>query len=606
MIIPMPSLGSFPATNAAMPAAPALLLRRQATALGHAGQHAEAAEVWRSVLYASPDDADAAHELGLALTALGRHADALGSFERALTYAPASHASKLALGRALLALGRHADARLSFEDMLVRAPDDVEALVGQATSLRHLGRHDAALMAAERAAGLEPGHADAMLERARALTELKRPDEALAVLEELCAQHKDHLDAAQLLGRRHLEAQRPQEAVELFRQVVAGRPDDAFAWQELACALRAKNAFGEALDAFRRALAIKPAFAAAYANMSMVLADLGRIDEAIQSVDRALSIEPDSRNTRFLKGCIHLTRGEFGPGWEGYEHRFSKDGLRGSREDVHAAPWLGEPLAGRSILVLGEQANGDYIQFSSHLPRLVALGAKVSLFVPKRLKRLFTRVSAHVEVIDALTPALRFDYQCHLMSLPHRFHLMGEPVPTAPWLSAEPDLQARWRARIGGEGFRVGVAWQGSNNDARSFSPFNLAPLAGIPGVRLVSLHTDATTPAPTGLPAGFSIETLGADFDSGDDGFIDAAAAIENVDLVISCDTSIAHLAGALGRPVWVALRATPEWRWQRDVSTSIWYPSMRLFRQGSPGEWDGVFHAVATELRSLASGPR
>ena len=598
MIISMPTLGM--ATDGT--ATTLALRRREALGLSQAGRHEDAVEAWRAVLHASPDDADAAHALGSALVALGRHADALGSFERALQYAPAAEASKMALARALLALGRHTDARVNFEDILAARPEDIDALSGQAACLRLAGKPDMALAVAERGTALAPDHPLVLLERARALADLKRDDEATAALEDICHRYKDQLEAAQLLARRFVEATRPAPAIDLLRRVVDARPDDANAWQELACALRSNGQLGEALDAFRRALVLKPTFAAAHANMAMALADLGRLDEAVLSIDRALSIEPDSRSVRFTKGCIHLTRGEFGPGWAGYEHRFTKDNQKGAREDLIAAPWLGEPLAGRSILVLGEQANGDYIQFSSHLPRLVALGAKVQFFTPSRLKRLFAGLAGEIEIITGLTAGMRFDHQCHLMSLPERFQRMGEPIPTAPWLSAEPGLVEKWRTRIGPEGFRVGIAWRGSNNDARSFGEDQFAPLAAIPGVRLISLHTEAAIGDLPPLPNGHRIETLGEDFDSGDDGFVDAAAAIECLDLVISCDTSIAHLAGALGRPVWTALRAAPEWRWQRETPTSVWYPSMRLFRQSSPTYWHDAFGAMEGELRQLA----
>lgn len=599
MIIQMPPLGPASSQAAVAPLARSLVLRRDAVALSRSGQLEAAERAWHDVLHAASDDAEAAHELGEVLAALGRHGDAVASFERALHYAPETRRSKLALGRAVLASGRAADARHIFEDMLVRDPADAEALTGQAASLRALGRPDAALGVADRALALAPQSAETGFEKARILADLKRPDEAIDLLEAICLLQGDHLDAAQLLARLHQEANNHERATELFRKVVATRPDNADAWQSLACALRSIGAWGEAVDAFRRAVTLKPVFAVAYANMALVLADLDRLDEAVQSIDRALSIEPDSRNSRFIKGCIHLSRGEFGPGWEGYEHRFSKDGQKGMREDMHAAPWCGEPLAGRSILVLGEQANGDYFQFTRYLPALVAMGARVSFFVPGRLKRLFSGLNAEVDVIDGLHGGLRFDYQCHLMSLPHRFDLLGQAIPTEPWLRAEPELQETWRGRIGSHGFRVGVAWQGSNNDTRSFSARHLQGLATVPGVRLISLHR----PDMAELPSGLAIETLGADFDAGEAGFVDAAAAMIAMDLVVSCDTSLAHLAGALGKATWVALNVAPEWRWQRGTSRTPWYPRARLFRQKSPQDWDQVFETIASDLAQLAA---
>lgn len=594
MIIPMPPLGPASDRAAVAPLARSLVLRREAIALSRSGQFEAAERAWRDVLHGASDDAEAAHELGEVLAALGRHGDAAASFERALHYAPEARRSKLALGRAVLASGRPADARHVFEDMLVRDPQDTEALTSQAASLRALGRQEAALDVADRALRLTPQSVEAGLEKARSLADLKRPGEAIDLLEALHTQHGDHLEATLLLARLHQEAKNHGRAAELFRKVVAAKPGDADTWQTLACALRSIGAWGESVEAFRRAVTLKPVFAVAYANMALVLADLGRLDEAVQSIDRALSIEPDSRNSRFIKGCIHLSRGEFTPGWEGYEHRFSKDGQKGMREDVHAAPWCGEPLAGRSILVLGEQANGDYFQFTRYLPALAAMGARVSFFVPGRLKRLFSGLSAEVELLDGLHGSLRFDYQCHLMSLPHRFHLLGQAVPTEPWLHAEPELRETWRGRIGPNGFKVGVAWQGSNNDARSFSAHHLQALAAVPGVRLIGLHQQDAAK----LPPDLAVETLGEGFDSGDDGFIDAAAAIAAMDLIVSCDTSLAHLAGALGQPTWIALNIAPEWRWQRGTSQTPWYPRARLFRQRTYQDWDQVFRDMAQGL--------
>jgi len=586
--------------------APALRLRQEAALLSSAGEHEQAVDAWRAALNANPGDARTAYELGLSLVASGRHGEAVAAFERALLHEPDGRASKLALAYAFANSGRAAEARNSFDDLLIRKPDDAEALAGKAASLRHLGQHEAALMLAERAAGIDPGNAEALLEQGRALLELKRLPEAIPVLEALSRQHPEHNEAAQHLARAYQQDKRFLEAAELFRKVAAARPNDPFVWHDLANALQGAKASPEALDAFRRALALKPGFAAAYANMALALADLDRLDEAMHAVDLALSIEPDSHTVLFLRANLLLMRGEYREGWKAYEDRFFRDGPRGLREDIHAAPWHGEPIEGRSILVLGEQANGDYIQFSTWVKALTDRGAKVAFFVPARLARLLSTLPGDVRVIEGLDSSMRFDFQCHLMSLPHRLGLLGvHDVPTEPWLHAEPELVAHWRSRIGPDGFRVGVAWQGSNNDARSFNPLHLAPLARIPGVRLISLHTEKAVPAAS-FPPGFAIESLGAEFDDGADGFIDTAAAITALDLVISCDTAIPHLAGALGKPAWIALNNAPEWRWRRGVDRAVWYPKARLFRQATRMDWDGVFRRISEELAGLVAARR
>lgn len=599
MIIPMPHLEisrRSPGAPAIAAVEPIVRLWREAKALSLEGKHAEAVKAWRTVVAAMPRDPEAACELGRALAAGGQHGEAIESFERALRQAPGDVQIKLALGRALLSAGRTGDARRTFENVLADHSDNADALVGRAACLRQEGDAAAALTMAERAHTCAPDHTEAALEMARALADLKREDEAIGVLQKLCIREPDHVEAAQALGRHLQAAKRFNEAADHLRRVVDKRPDDAFAWQDLACALRGAYRYEEGLQAFRRALALKPAFPVAFSNQAMLLNDLGRSAEAVHSIDQALAMEPDSKSARFVKGCIHLTRGEFGPGWDGYEFRFSKDNNKGAREDVRAAPWCGEPLAGRSILVLGEQASGDYIQFASNLSVLVQLGAKVSLFVPRRLKRLLSSIPG-IEVRDNLNSD-PYDFQIHLMSLPHRLLRLGYGVQTSPWLRAEPELVDKWRQRIGTEGFRIGVVWRGSNNDYRSYGAAQLAVLGAMPGVRLISLHMDDTR--PEGLPPGMVIEQLGTDYDAGDDGFVDTAAVMASLDLVVSCDTSLAHLAGALGRPLWVVLAHAPEWRWQRHTSDSVWYPTARLFRQPTPNDWDSVFSEVAEALRT------
>jgi hypothetical protein len=263
--------------------------------------------------------------------------------------------------------------------------------------------------------------------------------------------------------------------------------------------------------------------------------------------------------------------------------------------------WRGEKLEGRTLLIHAEQGLGDTIQFCRYP---FPTDGKVVFEAQPRIARLMgTRPDATiVRVGDPLPP---FDLTCPLMALPAIHATTEATIPAnVPYLSAEPDAVARWRERVGDQGFRVGIAWQGNparREDAgRSIRLEHFLPLTSLPGVRLISLQKDVGAEQ---LAQGMAVESLGADFDSGPDGFIDTAAAMMNLDLVISSDTAIPHLAGALGRPVWVALRAVPDWRFMLERTDSPWYPTMRLFRQRHRDEWRPVFAAIKDALAALIS---
>jgi len=258
------------------------------------------------------------------------------------------------------------------------------------------------------------------------------------------------------------------------------------------------------------------------------------------------------------------------------------------------------------MLVFAEQGLGDVIQFARYLPRLVRLGASVTFLCSSKLMRLLQSLNTQIEFISSIGAGEAFDFQCALMSLPLAFGDDLESIPNQiPYLKAESELIERWNRRVGHAEFRIGVAWQGKPNASidrgRSFPLSAIAPLARVPGVRLFSLQKNDGLDQLQHLPAELKVENLGNDFDSGSDAFIDTAAVMSSLDLVVSSDTSVAHLAGALGCRTWVALKYVPDWRWLLDRDDSPWYPTMRLFRQKVAGDWNPVFSTIEKELRSL-----
>lgn len=594
-----------------------LTLRQSALAKRRAGKFAEASALWRSLLEIDADDAAAARELGLDLLAAGETKESAESLARSLRYDGEFTATKLALGEALLRLGRPDEAKPLFEAAERRHPGSGEAALGLAKALNGLGSHELAVLAASRACKAMPDSADAIYEHGAALRGLKKTEPAIAAMNAALDIDPAHLQAGYALSALLGEEKRAFEGIGRLACLAKAHPENAGVWLMLGAAHQNAGEFAAALEAFDRSLAIEPTSAGSLVNKGLALFGLNRTEEGIGCCKLALEIEPDSVAAQFNMGCMNLSLGRMLDGFEGYEFRFSMnkeaDFRRSGRKEVKAPVWKGEDLRGKSILVLGEQANGDYIHFARYARALTGLGATVAFFVPGRLKALLTTLGPDIEIISEIDFSRQYDFQVYLMSLGLHFERIGLPIPAQPYLKAEPERVARWAERIGDQGLRVAVAWHGARyggrESERAFPLAALQPVANLPGVRLISLQKgEGSEQIET---AGFPVETLGDDFDSGPDGFVDTLAVMACVDLVICCDTSIAHLAGALGRPVWIALNEAPEWRWMRGVAESYWYPTARLFRKGSQGGWAPVLAQMAIALnagelaRGASAGP-
>lgn len=600
MLIAIPS-SSTPASQPPASDPLQLDLRGEAWDFGKQGRWEMAVEIWKRILDNRYDDGDAANELGQAYAALGKHSEAVEAFERALQFRAEPTATRLNLGAALIKAGRPEEARIVFGDILAKSPDHADALTGLASALRGLKKYESALTTASHAVERTPKHIGALVEKGEALAALKRVDEAIVTLRGAVDLDPAGLAAGISLAKLLREKERGDEASIILRSLdrsSGGKPE---VLAELGASLSSTRDYAEAISVYRRLIALQPASPAHYLNYSSALSGLDRFDEAIAAIRQTLAIEPHSTGAHFNLAFIHLTLANFDEGWPGYEYRFA--GGKAVLPEVLAAPWCGEDLRGKSILVIGEQGNGDHLQFIRYLRPLVEMGADVHFCGHPRLLRILSSIGLPVTYAHKTEPEARYDYQCYLASLPGRFHKLGQAIPSAPYLRAEPDRVELWRKRIGDEGLRIGIAWQGfsytGRQALRSFQLDQARALAEVKGVRLISLQVGKGSEQLDTLPPGMVVETLGADFDIGDDGFIDAAAVMECCDLIVTCDTSLAHLAGALGRPVWIALNESPEWRWQRHRDDTPWYGTARLFRQQTRGDWDGVFRRMADALR-------
>ena len=573
------------------------------------GRPQEAINAAMAAAQAAPADPENAQFLAACYNALQQDEPALALLDRVLSARP-RFAEALAL-RALIRTrrGDAAGAIRDAEQALDIKPflPHVWGLLGML--LHGSGDRGGAIAALREAHQLDPANAGYMINLGEYLRQDGDTAEAIPLLEQGAERAPGNAVAWANLGTALQQAGQRDAARAAYRRALEISPGLAVVANNLGGLARDDADWDDALAHFDRALAANPDFAAARANRATALMNLGRLDEAETELTEALVRQPDLAEAHWTQGVLALMRGDFTRGWAGYERRWEMERISTPRRRFDQPLWQGhEPVEGRSILVQWEQGLGDTIQFSRYVPLLAARGARV-LFAPQpKLRRLFGGMPGGQQLVELGQPDLISDCHVPLLSLPRAMGTRVETVPAdIPYLAPDPDVADRWRQRIGGEGFRIGLCWSGSARSGGATRFFPLAALEGIaaiPGVRLISLQVGEGLDQLAMLPAPMQVETLGGDFDAGPDAFVDSAAAIAACDLVISGDTALAHLAGALGARTWVALRDIPDWRWMLGRSDSPWYPTMRLFRQPHRGDWTSVFATMETELRSLMQG--
>jgi tetratricopeptide (TPR) repeat protein len=578
-----------------------------ASAQQERGDNAAAVAVYDRVVALMPEFADAFNNRGNALRALKRREDALASFDRAIALKPDFLVAFYNRGNVLNDLGHYADALAAFDRALTLKPDFVEALHNRGAVLMELRRYDEALASFDRCLALRPDFVEAQASRAAILNSLRRHDEALAAADLALVARPDYSEALNARGNalRHLD--QVEGAIAAYDRAIVLNPSYAEAHSNRGNALRDLGRFDEALASYDAAIAARPDFAEGHDNRGVVLEDMQRYDDALASYDRALALNPDYAEAHANKSVVKLRLGDFAAGWPLYEWRWQSRNFAMPREDYRQPLWQGEAFKpGQTILLHAEQGLGDTLQFCRYAPMVAARGAKVVLEVPRILARLIGTLPGGATIITHADPKPVTDFHCPLLSLPGIFGTLADTVPAnTPYLAAEPDRIVTWRDRVPSGDFRIGIHWQGNPNGkvdrGRSAPLAEFAPLARIAGVRLVSLQKYHGLDQLDSLPLGMEVATLGDDFDAGPDAFLDSAAALMNLDLLVSTDTAIVHLAGALNRPVWVPLQKAAHWIWALDRGDSPWYPSMRLFRQSVPGQWRDVFERIASEITRL-----
>jgi tetratricopeptide (TPR) repeat protein len=499
-------------------------------------------------------------------------------------------------GERLHAAGRLVEAEQIYRQILAAAPGHAETLHALGALALQAGQPEAAVELTDQAIARKPSAALYHVTRANALLAQGRYDAAIEACRLALRYKRNSAEALQTLGHALSDAGNMEEALAAYQNAMRLQPNLPDLRNNIGATLRHIGRLEAAEGCLRDAQRAAPGDTLVMTNLSSVLKELGQAGEAELWLREALRQQPNAPAPRYNLALLLLLTGRFAEGWEAWEVRFAAGAV--PRRSFAQPVWDGAPLRGRTLLVYSEQGLGDTIQFCRYVP---LLPARVVFEVQPRMKRLLRTLPGSADIIAAGDDLPPTDLVCPLMSLPR---LLGTSFGTVPYLSAEAERVEQWRQRLGGSGLKVGIAWQGNpsrhEDKGRSIDLREFLPLMEIPDIRLISLQRDDGLDQLGTVP-GLRVETPGEDFDAGPDAFVDTAAVMASLDLVITSDTAIAHLAGAMGRPVWVALRAVPDWRWMLGCADSPWYPTMRLFRQATRDDWAPVFAQMAQELARM-----
>jgi tetratricopeptide (TPR) repeat protein len=400
-------------------------------------------------------------------------------------------------------------------------------------------------------------------------------------------------------------------AMQSFDKAIEIEPKNLEAYISRGNTLNEIGNFNEALDNYEQAIKLNENYALSYFNYAVILKELRRNKEAIAYFNQAIKHNPNYYEAYYNKSLTLLAEGQYQKGFELFEWRWRIENIKKQLDNMYYGKslWLGkESLVNKTILLYSEQGLGDTIQFCRYAKLVAERGAKVILEVQKSLVNLLQNLDGVNQLVSKGSPLPKFDFQCPLMSLPLALKTTVATIPhQIPYIHSGLDRQARWQEYLGENGFKIAICWQGSSQGkvdfGRSFSVSLFQDISKINDVRLISLQKNEGVEQLMSLPKGMNIETLPDYFDSGDNNFLDTAAVMKNVDLVITSDTSLTHLAGALGVRTWLPLKYVPDWRWMLEGSDSPWYPNHRLFRQTARNDWFSVFKQMEAALTTLVS---
>lgn len=576
------------------------------------GKFSESAKLLESSLQADPGQADALSSLGAAYQHLNLLEKAVASFDKAITLNPDLADAYSNRGFALNGLNRFDEALQSCDKAISLNPDHVEAYNNRGLALLSFKRFDEALESFDHAISLRSDVAILHNNRGLALSSLERFKEALESFDRAITLQPDFAEAHTNRGKLlSISLNRFEEAIASFDRAIALRPDYAEAYCQRGYALMQKfDQYQDALNDLGRAIDLNPDYAEAYNHRGVILYRLNKISESLENFDHALALDPDFALANWNKSFLELLTGNFETGWKLYEWRWKTDHFIKHERNFPQPLWLGEqPISGKTLLIHPEQGLGDFIQFCRYIPMACTLGAKIIVEVPPGLISLVSTLKADFTIVMSGDALPHFDLHCPIASLPLAFKTTMQSIPASvPYLYADAGKLKSWRQRLGKKTKpRVGLAWSGLRTQnqyllQRAIPLQLLEPLLQFP-IELHALQKDIW-PDDEKLLSGLFTKFRKIHLHQKElHDFSDTAALVNEMDLIISVDTAVAHLAGAMNKPAWILLPYVPDYRWLQDGTDSPWYPSATLFRQPAYSDWDSVIIQIATKIKANLS---
>ena len=586
-----------------MPASsnPALLTR--AIDLHQQGQLGQAEALYHAILQIEPRNADALHLLGVLAAQSGAHQLAADRIAQAIAIHPNDVAFYMNRSLALQALGQWEQVVDCLDHAIGVQPDHASAHYTRGVALQELGRPADAIASYDHALRLQPQYAQAWANRGIALQALGSLQAAVDSYDQAIGIHPLSAQAYNNRGVALKDLKRTAMAVTSFEMAIAIHPGFYEAHNNQGNALRELHQTQAAIASYSAAIRLKPDFAQAYSNRGIAYKELQQLDAALTNYDQAIALEPDYADAYWNKGIALLLDGDFARGWPLYEWRHKALESTHPQRQFDQPLWLGQgSLQGKTLLLHSEQGLGDTLQFIRYAPLLAAQGARVVVELPRALMVLLADMQGVSQFIEQGQALPAYDYHCPLLSLPLAFGTTLDNIPApAAYVRSLPSKRAQWAATLGAKaGLRIGIAWSGStghkNDHNRSITLAEL--LQHLPtGPQYISLQKELREVDQATLRANPQLRHFGPDLAD----FTDTAALCDLMDLVISVDTSVAHLSAALGQTTWVLLPYSPDWRWLLERSDSPWYPSARLYRQDRSMRWAGVLQRLRDDVLKL-----